>query len=410
MTSPPDARGEEARLADLQWLEGPEGAGVMEEVRDALDDPFALARLAAGAPDRSRRVSAAAEQWRLRHRAESKFRNAGRLWLTEELLEQSSGDVVAGHTSSRYKGLGAIADLCCGLGGQTRSLAGIGRVAAVDQSPLALWLTSRNIPEERRPDVTLLCGRVPQALPAADAAWLDPARRRGGRRAGRGLAALSPGPGEVMDVVSRYGAVGVKLGPSTPEAELDAWLEGTAHSREWISLDRSCRELVIWFGALAEEPGMRLATLLPSGRQLRGSPAPWPAGAPPGRFLLEPDAAIIGSGLVGNLCHLSGYAPLDPQVAYVTGDADEVSEWGLLYRLLGAAPFRRKRLAEVLRSHGAGSLVVKTRGSAVDPPALQAALRGVLKQGDPRRELVCFATRIGERAMMLWGERVESGR
>src|SRR5439155_23361170 len=83
----------------------------------------------------------------LRRRAAVKFSRAPSMFFEREALEQSSGEAVARHRARRMvrAGVGRVADLCCGLGGDAIALAERAEVVAVDLDPLRLRLCELNL-------------------------------------------------------------------------------------------------------------------------------------------------------------------------------------------------------------------------------------------------------------------------
>jgi hypothetical protein len=201
--------------------------------------------------------------------------------------------------------------------------------------------------------------------------------------------------------------MGIKLSPATDHAELDSYLAGEPHEREAISVRGECRELVVWTGDLANQP--RRATLLPSGETLAGVPQPLPSVRPCGRWLLEPDAAVIRAGLVGNLAVALGAWALDSHLAYLSLDRPSDTPFAVAYQVEPPEPFSGKALAQRLRALGAGDVILKTRGAAVEPELLRRQLRAVLKQGHPACCPVVLLTRLGSRPVMILGERCGAG-
>ena len=57
-----------------------------------------------------------------RQKALGKFSRAGELWLDVVRVEQATHQVVSSHKSQRFQNR-EVADLCCGIGGDTLSLA-----------------------------------------------------------------------------------------------------------------------------------------------------------------------------------------------------------------------------------------------------------------------------------------------
>src|SRR4051794_34729015 len=120
-------------LDTFEWLLSDAGQALLAEATtgDLGDDAqlrelTRLRRLAT--PERA---AAAYEIARLRRHAAAKFSNAAALYFTREALEQASGEAIAGYRARRYQAFGMVADLCCGVGGDTLALARAARVAAV---------------------------------------------------------------------------------------------------------------------------------------------------------------------------------------------------------------------------------------------------------------------------------------
>jgi len=130
---------------------------------------------------------------------------------------------------------------------------------------------------------------------------------------------------------------------------------------------------VLW-GGEARRGARRSATLLPAGAVLTDGPCPPPAVRPPGRFLLEPDGAVIRAHLVAQVAARVGGWLLDPTIAYLSADEPEPTPYGVWFEVLEVLPFGLRALRERLRAHDAGPLVVKKRGTAVLPEQLRRRL------------------------------------
>jgi SAM-dependent methyltransferase len=320
-------------------------------------------------------VSAALTQSRLRARARGKFgEDADRLYFTPDGLEQATRPVVAAHRADRFAQarVRRIADLGCGIGGDLPHLARASRdgVIAVDRDPLTVAVAVANAAvlgvdsrvEVRRTDV------MDFDVSAVDAAFVDPARRRGGSRT-FDPRAYSPPYSFVLDLASRVPATAAKLAPGIPHDVLPAGAEA-----EWVSVSGDVVECALWCGSLAGAVARR-ATVLPAGATVTGDGLTRaPAGAV-GRWLYEPDGAVIRAGLVAEVAReLEGHL-LDTTIAYVTGDRLVGSPFATGYEVLEVLPFGLKRLRSMLRSRDVGRLTIKKRGSAIEPETLRRQLR-----------------------------------
>jgi SAM-dependent methyltransferase len=348
-------------LASLPPYDGAQALAVATAARDAGYD--------------EELVSVALTQSRLRARAQTKFGDdAGRLYFTPDGLEQATRPVVAGHRAARFAqaGVRRVADLGCGIGGDLPHLARASRdgVLAVDRDPLTVAVAVANaaafgvaaLVEVRCTDVLEL------NLSAVDGAFIDPARRHGGSRT-FDPRAYSPPYSFVLELAARVPATAAKVAPGIPHDALPAGAEA-----EWVSVSGDVVECSLWWGPLAGAVARR-ATLLPGGATVTGDGQTRAPAGPVGRFLYEPDGAVIRAGLVAEVARdLDGHL-LDTTIAYITGDHAVSSPFATAYEVLDVLPFGLKRLRSLLRDRDIGRLTIKKRGSAIEPETLRHQLR-----------------------------------
>ncbi|WP_435887245.1 class I SAM-dependent methyltransferase [Streptomyces griseoluteus] len=384
-------------LQGFHALRTDEGRALLDEVRGtAPADELAVAtRLRRTHP--AGLVSAALGQARLRQRAEAKFgtEDARRMFFTPNGVEQSTRASVAAYRAERMRALGvaSVADLCCGIGGDALALARAGiRVLAVDRDPLTAAVARANaevlgladLVEVREADVT----EVDTA--GHDAVFVDPARR-GGRGRIFDPEAYSPPLSWAVATALAAPRAALKIAPGIPHEAVPAQAEA-----EWISDGGDVKEAVLWFGAGA--PGGVRATLLPGPRTLEGRGLPDPAVRTPGRYLYEPDGAVIRAHLVAEVAEELDGGLLDETIAYITADELRPTPYATAYEITDRMPFNVKKLKALLRERGIGNLTVKKRGSAVEPEELR---RKVKPQG-PHAATV-FMTRVAGAPAMLIG-------
>ncbi|MCX4906079.1 methyltransferase domain-containing protein [Streptomyces sp. NBC_00878] len=343
-------------------------------------------------------VSAALGQARLRQRAVVKFgaEDAGRMYFTPNGVEQATRASVAAYRARRFQELGvrSVADLCCGIGGDAIALARAGiRVLAVDRDPLTAAVARANadalglgeLIEVREADVTEV------GTAAYDAVFVDPARR-GGRGRVFDPEAYSPPLSWAVRTALEAPLAALKIAPGIPHETVPA--EAGA---EWISDSGDVKEAVLWFGTGGA--GSVRATLLPGPRTLVGRGLPDPQVRPLGRYLYEPDGAVIRAHLVAEVAEeLDGGGLIDETIAYITADSLDPTPYATAYEITDQLPFSVKKLKALLRERGVGVLTVKKRGSAVEPEELR---RKVKPQG-PNSATV-FLTRVQGAPTMLLG-------
>jgi SAM-dependent methyltransferase len=381
---------------DLAALLTPEGRALLDEVRgtDPAGELAVATRLRREHP--AELVSAALGQARLRQRAAAKFaaEDAERMFFTPNGVEQSTRASVATYRAQRLKAMGvtSLADLCCGIGGDAIALARAGiRVLAVDRDPQTAAVARANaealgladLIEVREADVTEV------DTSAFDAVFMDPARR-GGRGRIFDPEAYSPPLSWAVDTALKAPRAALKIAPGIPHEAVPPQAEA-----EWISDGGDVKEAVLWFGT---EPGLVRATLLPGPRTLDGRGLPNPRVRPLGRYLYEPDGAVIRAHLVAEVAEELDGGLLDETIAYVTADALRPTPYAHAYEITDQLPFNVKRLKALLREREVGTLTVKKRGSAVGPEELR---RKVKPQG-PHSATV-FLTRVAGAPTMLLG-------
>ncbi|MFG2128196.1 methyltransferase domain-containing protein [Streptomyces sp. NPDC048751] len=381
----------------------PEGRALLDEVRgtDPAQELAVATRLRREHP--AELVSAALGQARLRQRAAAKFaaEDAERMFFTPNGVEQSTRASVATYRAMCFRALGAqsVADLCCGIGGDAIAFARAGiRVLAVDRDPLTAAVARANadalgladLIEVREADVTEVDTH------GYDWVFVDP-----GRRGGRGRVfdpeSYSPPLSWAVETARRAPRAALKIAPGIPHEMIPADAEA-----EWVSDRGDVKEAVLWFGAAV--PGARRAVLLPSLAAVRATPdtmLPDPEVRPVGRYLYEPDGAVIRAHLVAEVAEDVDGGLIDPTIAYVTADELHVTPYATAYEITDQLPFNVKKLKALLREREVGVLTVKKRGSAVEPEELR---RKVKPQG-PHSATV-FLTRVAGAPTMLVGRPV----
>ncbi|WP_176733209.1 THUMP-like domain-containing protein [Streptomyces agglomeratus] len=341
-------------------------------------------------------VSAALGQARLRQRAVAKFgaEDAYRMFFTPNGVEQATRTAVATYRAGRFAALGvrSVADLCCGIGGDAIALARAGiSVLAVDRDPLTAEVARANaealglsaLVEVRCADVTTV------DTSAYDAVFVDPARR-GGRGRIFDPEAYSPPLSWAIGAARTSAHAALKIAPGVPHEAVPDDAEA-----EWISDGGDVKEAVFWFGTA---PGAVRATLLPGPHSLVGTGLPDPEPGEVGRYLYEPDGAVIRSHLVAEVARQVGGRLIDETIAYITADELHRTPYATAYEITDRMPFGLKKLKALLRERGVGVLTVKKRGSAIEPEEL----RRKMKLSGPHSATV-FLTRVAGAPTVLIG-------
>jgi SAM-dependent methyltransferase len=342
-------------------------------------------------------VAAALDLALLRRRGRRKFARAAGMFFTRQALEQASAEVVSRYRARRFARYAQVADLCCGIGGDALTLAAHASVFAVDIDPLRVRMVEANACAYGVGDrLRAVCADV-TAYPLAHglAVWADPSRRVEGRRV-FALSDYRPPLSALLRLAAGAPGAGIKLSPGIAYAELEALLGGLEHEVEIISVRGEAREAVLWLGELCTAE--RRATLLPGESTLTSYlPVERVPATPVGRYLYEPDAAVIRAHLVEHLAVRIDARKIDPQIAYLTADELVNTPFAVAYRVQEVMPFGLKRINRRLREMDIGQLVIKKRGLAIDPEQF----RRRLKYGGTQQKVVLVLTRVQDEPTAL---------
>lgn len=411
---------------DVEGLRGllePDGRRLLAEAAAADVSDAGLLATAAGLRERypAGLVAAAMTQLRLRVRARAKFgTDADRMFFTRAGLEQSTRLSVAAHRARRFAdrlaGGGRVLDLGCGIGGDliARARAGVpGEGMEID--PLTAAVAETNLGELRLAELaSVRQHNVELAEPEGFAAvFADP-----GRRTVRGRVfdprAYEPPLDVVLALAGRAPGGCVKVAPGIPHDAIPGPRSpgtppGGPVEAEWISVGGEVKEAALWLGDLAGRAGRR-ATLLPREGRAEGAAVtliPEPGlGRPPvrswGRYLYEPDGAVIRARLIAEVAATLDGGLADPDIAYITGDRLRRTPYAAAYEIEDVMPFSAKRLRAELRRRRVDVLTIKKRGSAVDVERLRRDLgfggRAASRGGGP---LTVILTRVGRDPVAL---------
>jgi THUMP domain-like len=372
-------------LDDVAYLTSVEGTAALAVVaaRPLTDR---VSEIAALRKQFSNRTPVLVETVLLRRRAVTKLSGlpgSGDWLFTDEALQQASAAAVALHRAKRLSG-NLIHDVTCSIGTELAALSGsAARAVGSDIDPVRLAMARHNL------GATVDLCRADALHPVTrDAVVLaDPARRGGGRRRfnprdyqpaldrlfeayrGRELV-VKCAPGIDFDAVTRLG--------------FDGEIEVTSYRG-------SVREACLWSAGLAGPGVRRRASILDRGEQLTDAePDDCPV-RPAGRWIVDPDGAVVRAGLVRHYAARHGLWQLDPNIAYLSGDELPLGLRG--FEVLEELPFDERRLRQALRALDCGAFEILVRGVDVDPDALRRrlGLRG-------RQALTGVITRVGSGA------------
>ncbi len=360
-----------------------------------LTDTTRVADIAAARARFGERSAVLVETTLLRRRATDKLGGLGpnfrvSTWLfTDEALQQATAAPVALHRAGRLAtGPGGpdvvVHDATCSIGTELAALLGSGiRAVGSDIDPVRLAMARHNLGA-----AAWLCRADALRPVTRDAVvFVDPSRRRGGRRR-FGIDGYQPGLAELIDTYRGRDLV-VKCAPGM---DFDHVRRLGFHGEiEVTSWRGSVREACLWPAGIAEPGVRRRASVLDRGEQITDAePDDCPV-RPAGRWIVDPDGAVVRAGLVRQYGARHGLWQLDPDIAYLSGDRLPAGVRG--FEVLEQLVFDERRLRQALSALDCGALEILVRGVRVDPDALRRRLR--LRGG---RSLSAVITRIGSGA------------
>lgn len=260
----------------------------------------------------------------------------------------------------------------CGIGGDAIALGTAAKsIVCVDKDPARLLFCEENL---RLHDVhaRMVEGDIlelPGILNECDALFIDPSRRRGGRRT-LDLSAMEPPLDRVEELMKKVPAGAAKLPPSVREENLNI-----PNELEWVSTSEGLKEAVMWTGILRRCKVS--VSLLHRNAFLRDSDLPEEDAeiGEAGDYLYEPDPSLIRSGLLGRKAASLGMKLLSREIAYTTSEKIIRDDFFHGYRILKRMKFNLKRLTGELNALDIGRVTVKKRGFPLLPEEVISKLR-----------------------------------
>ncbi|SEH87366.1 hypothetical protein SAMN04489835_5138 [Mycolicibacterium rutilum] len=352
-------------LGAVAYLSGEAGTSAL---RDVAGLPLTKATLVADiASARARfgdRAAVLVETTLLRRKAATKLSDGDRWLFTDEALQQATAEPVARHRARRLAGA-RVHDATCSVGTE---LAALRDTAAVllgsDVDPVRLAMARHNVA-----GVDVCRADALRPVTRDTVVVLDPARRSAGRRR-FDPRDYTPALDALLDTYRGRDTV-VKCAPGIDFAAIAGL--GFVGEIEVTSLAGSVREACLWSAGLAQSGVRRRATVLDTGEEVTDADADDCGVGPAGRWIVDPDGAVVRAGLVRHWAARHGLWQLDPDIAYLSGDRLPDGVRG--FEVLEELPFSERRLRQALSARDTGAVEILVRGVDVDPDALRPRLR-----------------------------------
>ena len=369
-----------------------DGADLLAETREAPGD-LTRKTLALRARGHSpERVSGAIQILDGRERARKRgFPDAERLFATPDALAQATSPALARFHAELLAPFGTVADPACGLGFDALAIAEAGAsVLAVERDPARLIFARANANVcgvgER---VRFVCRSAEETdLSGCRALFFDPARRSDSTRFSSHAERYEP----PLSLLKNFPVFVAKLSPALD----DEILSELGESVLFLSENRECKEACVLSGIDGfPESG---ALLLPEKIFVLTGNKP-PLAFETGKYLLDPDPALIRAGALAGACERLNATLLSPDDAYLTSEKlPEDTRLARAYEIVEEQVYKPKVLGAWLKSRGIGRLIVKKRRFPREPDAVLRELG--LKGGGDELTLVLVAEGKRHRAVL----------
>jgi hypothetical protein len=212
----------------------------------------------------------------------------------------------------------------------------------------------------------------------------DPARRSGGRRR-FDPRDYTPALDRLLEVYADRDVV-VKCAPGIDFDQVRRL--GFDGEIEVTSLAGGVREACLWSPGLSSSTVTRRATVLDRAEQITDADPGDCSVAPAGRWIVDPDGAVVRAGLVRHYAARHGLWQLDGAIAYLTGD--DLPDGVRGFEVMAQLDYSERTLRQELSARDVGAVEILVRGVGVDPDVLRPRLR---LRGSQRLSVVI--TRIG---------------
>jgi len=300
----------------------------------------------------------------LRRRAVAKFTDPSDWLFTDDALQQATAERVAEHRARRLAGA-TVHDVTCSVGTELAALRNSAAYSVgSDLDPVRLAMARHNVG-----DVELCRADALRPISRDAVVLADPARRGSGRRRFDPRDYTPPMDG-LLEAYRDRDLV-VKCAPGIDFDELGRL--GFRGEIEVVSLGGSVREACLWSTGVAEGGVRRRATLLDGPEQITDAEPDDCGVAPVGRWIVNPDGAVVRAGLVRQYAARHGLWQLDPDIAYLSGDRLPDGVRG--FEVLDELGFSEKRLRQALSTRDVGAVEILVRGVDVDPDELRKRLK-----------------------------------
>lgn len=192
-----------------------------------------------------------------------------------------------------------------------------------------------------------------------------------------------------------------------------AHADPTGVEAQWTSVDGAAVECCLWWGSAARTTARSAQVRTATGWEVLTDDADHAdggadgdegdgggqreTGAGPGRWLVEPDPAVLAAGLGPRLARLVGAGPLDDAGGYLTAAAAVLTPFARCWEVVAELPWSLRAVRSWARSARVGRLTVKRRGPRFDVERWRRDLR----LSGPEEAVVVVVDVAGRRRVLV---------
>lgn len=292
------------------------------------------------------------------------------------MIQQASSMMVAKYkaaaVSERFD-VKELVDICTGLGVDAiaSGLAGI-ETKSYDASPEAVYCAKYNAELFNLTNCHFETADAAAIdIPADAIVHVDPDRRATGRRSVH-LKDYSPAEEFLVELTAKTAGGVMKLSPALPREELEVFGDIDV---EYVSTNNVCRQLLLWWPG----QGNVKATVVrddSTAESIVAADELADVREDFGRFVIEPDHAVLAASATDALAIKLGAWKLADQLVWLFSDSPADTPLARSFEIISHVPGRVSDVVKELRKNDAGQVELKTRGVQLNTDALQKKFSG----------------------------------
>jgi len=306
-------------------------------------------------------------------------------------FEQATARDISEYKAGMWQSGAKIADLCCGMGGDSFWLPSGIVASGADIAPERVLMFNENMERLKQPHKAVLQNAL--EVKSGDFFCIDPARREG----------LNPNFESVLELSKKFRGGMVKLPPAFPEEELPKETDIL-----YLGDAKDCRECLMLTGVFGN--GIIRAAAICDGKTFE-----WQCEKDElqntsldikklGNFILEPVPVLVRSHLFLSEAKKCGFWQIDSTLAYLSCEEFSPEHKGFAaYKVIDQSGLSTNNVKAMLKRYDIGKLTLKKRGVEVVP---EAEIHRLSPKGE--KEGVLFYTRIfGEKRAILAKQQIQ---